>query len=112
MTRPISIINTYTVAASTTQKVSIYRVGPSEKFRLKKVKVHFPVGTENYLKVAVLYGIRNVVPEQGYFMGDGVVLEAETDFEYEAGSTVDIYMENMDTSNSHTFTIIIIGEIE
>ena len=112
MTRLVSIINTYTVAAATSQKVSIYKVGPAEKFTLKKVRIHFPTGTEHKLKVAVMYGMRTVVPEQGYFQGDGVVLEAETDFVYEPGSTIDVYMENMDTSSSHTFTIILVGEVE
>ena len=112
MTRLVSIINTYTVAASTSQRVSIYKVGPAEKFTLKKVRIHFPTGTEHNLKVAVMYGMKQVVPEQGYFMGDDVLLEADTDFVYEPGSTIDVYMENTDTSNSHTFTIIIIGEVE
>ena len=111
MPRIISIVNTYTVAAGTSQKVSIYKVGPSETFTLKKVEVHFPTGVEHYLKVAVMYGIRNICPESGYFQGDNVVLECESDFKYEPGSTVDIYMDNTDTANSHTFTIVIIGEI-
>ena len=110
MPRQITIANTYTIAANTEQLIKVYRVPAGSRFRLKKVVVIFPPGTENYLLVSVRYGIRNVCPEQGYVQGEDTTIPLECEFTFESDSEVVVYAKNTDTAESRTFSIVIIGE--
>jgi len=79
--------------------------------RLKKVKVHFPSGTQGLLKVRFLYGNTAIVPEKGWITGDNSTFEAEEEFTFDAGSPVTIEYINEDTADKKVAYYEIVYEV-
>jgi len=112
MPEPVSVSRSYTVPASSTKSFSAYDVPPARVFVLKRVCIHFPVGTGNKLAVRVMHGIAQVVPEKGDVRGDDVERCFTCEQRYESGSSVIVYAVNEDTSNDLAFDITLEGELE
>ena len=79
--------------------------------RLKKVKVHFPTGTQGLLKVRFLYGNTAIVPESGWITGDNYTFETEEEYEFDAGSPVTIEYINEDTADKKVAYYEIVYEV-
>ena len=111
MGKIISIVNSLTVAAGTSNTISVYRPVGGKKAVVRKVKVYFPVGTENMLQVAIYHGIAQVIPKQGVISGDGCWVEVEADEEYISDEEIKLWYNNTDTVNNHTMVYVLIIEL-
>ena len=108
----IVIANTITVAAGASNPYDVYRVTGGKSLKIKRVTIIFPKGTEGMLNVAIKNGPWNVYPDQGYFNGDDTQITVETEKVWGSGEKVTIWAQNLDSTESHTFSYVIEGVIE
>jgi len=95
--------------ASGTQDIEIGARG--SRFRLKKVKVHFPSGSNYLLEIAFKIGATQIIPDDGVIVGDDVTHEFEKEIELDGGGKIIVVYTNKDTTNAHSCFIIIEGEV-
>jgi len=78
--------------------VAIYTVKPGQRYRAKRIRVHFPSGTAGELRVALYYGAMKVAPETDYYSGDDFTYENGIDVTYFSGDPVRIWYKNTSTT--------------
>ena len=107
-----SVAKKVTFTAGSKTAVTVFTVGPARKFRIQRVLLHFPSGSNFNLGVAVRVGINNVCPEQGLVYGDDCVIELHDDTVVDSGSDINLYGENEDTTADHSVLVVIEGVME
>lgn len=100
-----------TAAAGSSGTTVALEVPPAQRFRLKRVLFIFPPGTKNSLELAVLYGIKQMVPNEGMAVGDDVTYWLEDDTELGGSEKLKVYYKNNDTVNDLEAFVVIEGEI-
>jgi len=110
MASKVIVTKLFSVPPNTETYEPVYTVSPGARFRLKKVKVHFPVGTASQLQVRILQGWTSIAPTSGNFTGDDVRFEHDVDAEYGSGSVVRAYIKNTSGASTKEFTVTIEGE--
>ena len=101
-----------TVSAGATGEYNLHTVTAAKKLTIKKLTVHFPSGVEYYLRIALLRGTMQRVPDDGYITGDNNTIQIECNVTYRSGEPIKIWYNNIDTANPHSCYILIEGEIE
>ena len=101
--------HTVTAGAGTSGEVSLLTVTAAKKLTVKRVKVHFPAGSQYYLLVALLRGAEQVAPNGGYLAGDDNVITVECNQEYLSGEDVKVWYNNTDAANQHSCFVLVEG---
>lgn len=100
-----------TAPAGAEGTTTAFNVTAGRKFKLTRVTFSFPAGSAFYLQLKVLRGNEQVVPREGYVVGDQCAVSVETNVEYESESPVVVYYKNTDTTNAHSVFILFEGEV-
>ena len=103
---------TDTVSANTTDEDNIVQVTSTKKLTLKRVTVHFPSGVNYQLRLQVFRGADQVVPDSGYLTGDDSVVVVECNVTFIGGEYIKLKRTNTDTTNSHSYYILLEGVLE
>ena len=110
----MTIVNkvvTITASAGAEDTVTAYVVPPAQKFRLSRVMFIFPAGTGGKLGLAVKWGVKQLVPDEGLARGDNVNYSLFDDTELGGSEILEVYYKNDDTTNDLTAFVIIEGEL-
>ena len=84
-------------------------VTAAKKLTVKRVHVHFPAGSQYYLQIALLRGAEQVLPDDGYIVGDDNVYVVNCSLEYLSGEDVKVRYSNTDAANDHRCFILVEG---
>jgi len=100
------------VSANSTAVEELYHVPPGRRLHLRRIQVHFPVGTQSELKVRFLKGWIAIAPTDGYLVGDDVVHVLDVDEYFGSQSAVRGEFVNTSTLNQRECIVTLIGELE
>jgi len=98
-----------TAGAGASGEHSLLTVTAAKKLTIKRVHIHFPAGSQYYLQIAFLRGAEQVLPNDGYLVGDDSVMTVECSLEYLSGEDVKIHYNNNDSANGHSCFILVEG---
>ena len=98
-----------TAAAGASGEYSLLTVTAAKKLTVKRVHIHFPAGSQYYLQIVFLRGAEQVLPNDGYFVGDDSVYVVDCNLEYLSGEDVKIRYNNTDSANGHRCFILVEG---
>jgi hypothetical protein len=101
-----------TVPPNATAVESIYTVPPGRTLHLKRVVVHFPVGTLSELHIKIFNGWIGIAPTDGFLMGDDVKYEIDVDEKYGSQSVVRGMFINTSTVSQRECIVTLLGELE
>ena len=101
--------HTVTADAGSSGEASLLTVTAAKKLTVKRVKVHFPAGSQYQLQVALLRGAEQAVPNGGYIAGDDNVIIVECSQEYLSGEDVKVWYNNVDAANPHGCFVLVEG---
>jgi hypothetical protein len=78
---------------------------------LRKARIYFPAGTEGKLKIRILYGNMQIIPESGWAQGDSNEFVSEKTWRFDAGTPLAIEYLNEDTTYAKTAYVTITYEV-
>ena len=105
----VTVTKQFTVPAGSTTTGTIYTVTAGKQFKLDRVEIWFPPGSESELRVMILHGVSRVVPEEGYVVGDGETFTFKTNVVYGSQEEVKTLLMNTSSTTSHDVQITIEG---
>jgi len=91
------------------EKVTIFTVSPGKKFKLQRVHVFFPTGTNFELEVAIFRGEEKVKPTDGVYKGDGNVFPDLTAVWYGTGEKVILWFKNLSATDVRKGSVLLEG---
>ena len=100
-----------TAPPSSTAKYEICRVPVARNLVIHRILLHFPAGSNYTLSVTFFVGEEQILPDEGYFTGDDVLLEIPVAKTIPGNSTLYARITNSDDTYDHRIEIIIIGEL-
>ncbi|MCD6148231.1 hypothetical protein J7J18_02545 [bacterium] len=108
----VVIAGSFSVAAGSEDSKTIYTVPGAKTFRIKRVQLHFPVGTEGHLAIQLVVENFPILPDEGEFTGDDVTFTVESEKEVPPNSEIKIKGVNSDSSNPHSVYYVVEGVLE
>ena len=100
-----------TAPPSSTAKYDICRIPVARNLIIHRILLHFPTGSNYALSVAFFVGEEQILPDEGFFTGDNVLLEIPVVRTIPGNSTLYARITNSDDTYDHRIEIIIIGEL-
>lgn len=99
------------VAAGTKAEIEIDVPTPGKYFRIYRILLHFPVGTEYNLQVKIRYGALTIVPRKGTITGDDSWFDLDVSWFYSRSGDVVIEVENVGASSHKLAAYVYVEEV-
>jgi len=112
MAEPISIPYYLSAPGGAEGEVVLYKVQDGKRFGLKRSEFFFPVGTYFELELAIIHGIKQVIPLEGKHKGDNMAIADMRQYSYLGGEEVKLYYKNLNATQVREASIVIHGELE
>jgi len=108
----VDIFYPITIGAGGEADYTIYTVSAARKLRVKKIEIWFPLGTDREVEVYVKRGVEQVLPDEGAYVGDNIVVVGEKEIEYGGESKVVVHVKNTNTTESKFISVHMKGVLE
>jgi len=101
----------YFISASPGEEttINVFTVSPGKRFKLEKVSVFFPTGTNFELEVAIFRGLEQVKPTNGVYKGNGNTITDTTGVWFGTGEDVKLWYKNLNTTTARQGTALLEG---
>jgi len=96
-------------AAGAEDRVTIWTVTAGRKFKLERVQIFFPVGTNFELEVAIYRSEEKVKPTDGVYKGDGNVFVDQTEIWFGTGEKIILWYKNLHATEVRKGSVLLEG---
>jgi len=104
---PISIVDFAVIGAGESGFRDIYKVQPGKVIKCYRIQIRYPSGTNGDLRLALYYGLLKVAPRTPYWFGNDIKITENLDQKYYSGDQVRIWFENVNTTASREYSLVI-----
>lgn len=101
-----------TAAAGASGTTTVATVTSGRKLRLSRAHFIYPTGSGFNLRVSLWSGAEQIIPDEGYIVGDGHAVVVTCDKLIEGEHAIVAHYTNNDTGNSHKCLIVLEGALE